>query len=163
MTVRVLISDNMDPRAAAIFRERGIEVDEKPGLSPSVTSRERAKMLLSRALGPSKLLVDRDACGRFANDDSDTEGVVPDAVVLAETPEDIQATLAAARESGVPVTPRAAGTGRTGGAVPVSGGIVLSCIGMNRIKDIDRRERVAVVEPGVVLADLHAAVEGRPS
>ena len=34
MTVRVLISDKMDPRAAAIFRERGIAVDEKPGLSP---------------------------------------------------------------------------------------------------------------------------------
>jgi glycolate oxidase len=133
---------------------------EKPApATPSATSRERAKILLSRALGPSKLLVDREACERFANDDSDTDGVVPDAVVLAETPEDVQATLAAARESGVPVTPRAAGTGRTGGAVPVSGGIVLSCIGMNRIKDIDRRERIAVVEPGVVLADLHAAVE----
>lgn len=134
-------------------------VREPGAAATSGAARERAKVLLSRGLGPSKLLVERDACERFACDDSDFDGTIPDAVVLAETPDDIRTTLAVARECGVPVTPRAAGTGRTGGAVPVRGGIVLSVIGMNAIKDIDRRERVAVVEPGVVLSDLHAAVE----
>ncbi|HVU01411.1 MAG TPA: FAD-linked oxidase C-terminal domain-containing protein [Polyangiaceae bacterium] len=126
---------------------------------PSDAARDRARVLLSRALGPSKVLTEADACERFANDDSDSAGRVPDAVALCESPEDIAATLRAAREAGVPVTPRAAGTGRTGGATPIAGGIVLSVLGMNQIKDIDRRERVAVVEPGVVLRDFHSAVE----
>jgi glycolate oxidase len=59
----------------------------------------------------------------------------------------------------VPITPRAGGTGRTGGAVPVAGGIVLASSGMNQIKDIDLREGVAVVEPGLILQDFHDAVE----
>src|SRR4029453_10263218 len=45
------------------------------------------------------------------------------------------------------------------GAVPVAGGIVLSMMGMRSIKEIDRREQFAVVEPGMILADLHSAVE----
>src|SRR6185369_7765961 len=105
--------------------------------------------------GPSKVLTERDSCERFSNDDSDAPGRVPDAVALCESPNDIERTLAAAREAGVYVTPRAAGTGRTGGATPIHGGIVLSVLGMNAVKDVDRRERVAVVEPGVILADLH--------
>ncbi len=79
--------------------------------------------------------------------------------MLAETSEDIARTLEIAGATGVPVTPRAAGTGRTGGATCLTGGIVLSLVGMGRIEEIDRKERLAVVEPGVVLADLHAAVE----
>src|SRR5258706_15307360 len=125
----------------------------------SAAQRERATVLLSRALGDSKVLVDVDALERYAKDDSDVEGRVPDVVVLAEGPADIQAALAVARDTGVPVTPRAAGTGRTGGATPIAGGIVLSMTGMTGIVDIDRRERTVTVEPGVILADLHRAVE----
>ncbi len=126
---------------------------------PSRAAADRARQLLERALGPSKVLTEPEACERFAADESEAEGRVPDAVVLAESPEDVLAALAVARDANVPITPRAAGTGRTGGATPVVGGIVLSVMGMNRIVEIDRRERVAVVEPGVVLADLHRAVE----
>lgn len=134
-------------------------VDPPSGRVPSRAAAEQARKLLERALGASKVLTDTEACQRFANDESEAEGRVPDAVVLAESPGDIVSALAVSREAGVPITPRAAGTGRTGGATPVHGGIVLSVLGMNQIVDIDRRERVAVVEPGVVLADLHAAVE----
>lgn len=126
---------------------------------PSAFARDKALQLLERKLGPSKVLTGEEACERFVRDESEAEGVRPDAVVLASSAEDIQAALAVAREAGVPITPRAAGTGRTGGAVPVAGGIVLLTSGMNGIKEIDTREGIAVVEPGVVLADLHRAVE----
>jgi glycolate oxidase len=126
---------------------------------PSQAARDRALVLLGQRLGPSKLLTAAESCERFAHDESEAEGRLPDAVVLAETPDDIQAALAVAREAGVPITPRAGGTGRTGGAVPVAGGIVLSTLGMASIKDVDRKEQLAIVEPGVILADLHAAVE----
>jgi glycolate oxidase len=126
---------------------------------PSRAAVERALVLLGRKLGSSKLLTAAESCAAYARDESEAEGPVPDAVVLAETPEDVLAALAVAREAEVPITPRAGGTGRTGGAVPVAGGIVLSTLGMKSIKEIDVREGIAVVEPGVVLADLHAAVE----
>ena len=125
---------------------------------PSKAATERALIALERKLGPSKVLTGV-ACERYANDDSEAEGRVPDAVVLAERGDDIAAALAVASDTGVPITPRAAGTGRTGGAVPVLGGIVLSTLGMNQIKELDRREGLVVVEPGVVLGELHAAVE----
>jgi len=126
---------------------------------PSLAAREKAKILLERALGPSKVKTAPDDCVAFLRDESEAEGILPDAVVLAEGPEDVLAALAVAREAEVPITPRAGGTGRTGGAVPVAGGIVLSLLGMKRIKEIDRREQVAVVEPGTVLGDLYDAVE----
>ena len=85
--------------------------------------------------------------------------MAPDAVVLASTPADIAKALAAADEAGIPITPRAGGSGKSGGAIPVAGGIVLSTLGMSEIKEIDRAEQLVVVEPGVLLADLHAAVE----
>ncbi|HEY8945501.1 MAG TPA: FAD-binding protein, partial [Polyangiaceae bacterium] len=132
----------------------------RPDISrPSRAAREKAVVLLGRALGPSKLLTAAESCEAFARDESEATGEVPDAVVLAETSDDILAALGAAREAGVPITARAAGTGRTGGAVPMVGGIVLSTLGMKQIKEIDRREGIAVVEPGVVLGELHAAVE----
>lgn len=126
---------------------------------PPAAAVERARILLDRALGPSKVITSADACLNYGGDDSEAEPVVPDAVVLASSPDDIQKTLAVASEAGIPVVPRAAGSGKSGGAVPVAGGIVLSTLGMNTIKEINRNELVAVVEPGVILGDLHAAVE----
>jgi glycolate oxidase len=125
----------------------------------SAAARDKALRLLDARLGPSRVLTGRDACERFARDESEAEGVVPDAVVLAESADDIAKALAVALEAEVPITPRAAGTGRSGGAVPVAGGIVLATLGMSAIKGIDLAEGVAVVEPGAVLADVHHAVE----
>ncbi len=115
--------------------------------------------MLERALGPSKILTATAQCEPYATDDSDVPGPIPDAVVLAESPDDVARTLEIAHRAEVPVTPRLAGSGRTGGAVPIAGGIVLVTLGMAQIKEIDRAERLAVVEPGVVTGDLHDAVE----
>ncbi len=128
-----------------------------PALSPA--KRDQVRLRLERALGPSKVLTERDPCERYGADESEAEPRTPDAVVLATCVDDIVAALAVAREADVPITPRGGGTGRTGGAVPVAGGIVLATHGMSQIKEIDRAEGIAVVEPGVVLGDLHAAVE----
>jgi glycolate oxidase len=126
---------------------------------PTRASVDRAKLELERRLGPSKVLTGIDACATYASDDSDVEGRAPDAVVIASTASDVAVTLAVAEACDVPVTPRAGGTGRTGGAVPVAGGIVLATHGLAQLKEIDRANLVAVVEPGVVTGELHAAVE----
>jgi glycolate oxidase len=109
-------------------------------------------------LGPSKVLTGV-GCEAYTNDDSNARGKTPCAVVFAQTTADIEHTLRVAASFGVPVTPRGAGSGRVGGATTVHGGIVLCCVGMNQIKDIDRREQVAVVGPGVILSALHSAAE----
>jgi glycolate dehydrogenase FAD-linked subunit len=120
---------------------------------------DRARAKLERALGPSKVLTEPDACAPYARDDSEARGVVPAAVVLASSAADVRLALEASFELGVPVTPRAGGSGRTGGAVPAAGGVVLDTRGLDRIVEIDRGDLVAVVGPGVVLDDLHRAVE----
>ena len=126
---------------------------------PSRDAVERALIELERTLGPSK--VDTSEAGRNAHsiDESEAIGRMPDAVVLAECTADIAATLTIAEKHGVPVTPRAGGTGRTGGAVPVAGGIVLATHTIGRILEIDRQNLLAVVQPGLITADLHAAAE----
>jgi glycolate oxidase len=126
---------------------------------PSEAARDKARSLLTKQLGPSKVLTRAESCERYATDESDVRGRVPDAVVLAESADDIRVALRVAREAEVPITPRAGGTGRVGGAVPLAGGIVLCTLGMSSIKHIDRREGVAVVGPGVILAELHEAAE----
>ena len=120
---------------------------------------EKAVRELNRRLGPSK--VDTSDGGRqaHARDDSAAVGRIPDAVVLAQGKGDVAIALEVCEKHGVPVTPRAAGTGRTGGAVPVAGGVVLATSGMSTIVDVDREDLIAVVQPGVVTGALHAAVE----
>ncbi|MBX3202469.1 MAG: FAD-binding protein [Labilithrix sp.] len=126
---------------------------------PSRDAVEKAVRELERRLGPSK--VDVSEAGRLAHarDDSAAAGRLPDAVVLAAGRDDVKVALEVCETHGVPVTPRAAGTGRTGGAVPVAGGVVLATQGLADIVDIDRKDLVAVVQPGVVTGALHAAVE----
>jgi glycolate oxidase len=125
----------------------------------SPTSIEQVKIALHRALGGSKVLTGEEACHGYANDESLLEGRTPDVVVLADGPSDIAKTLELAARYEVPVTPRAAGSGRTGGAMCVAGGIVLATHGLAQIKEIDREELVAVVQPGVVTGHLHSVCE----
>ena len=120
---------------------------------------EKAARLLSKALGPSKLISEGDGLLDYGGDESENDPVVPDLVVRAESSEDVATALRIASECEVPITPRCAGSGKSGGAIPVRGGIVLATVGMNRIVEIDREEHIAVVEPGVILGDLHQAVE----
>jgi glycolate oxidase len=114
---------------------------------------------LERRLGPSKVLTSEDACASYVSDESDVEGKTPSAVVIAASADDVSVTLAIAESAGVPVTPRAGGTGKVGGAVPVAGGIVLATHALDSILEVDRTNLVAVVQPGVITGELHAALE----
>jgi len=78
----------------------------------------------------------------------------PDVVVFATSTEQVSRLLRFATEKKIPVTARGAGFGYVGGCVPVRGGISLSLARMNRIKEINFADAVAVVEPGVITADL---------
>ena len=84
----------------------------------------------------------------------------PRAVVFPRTTEQVSRIMRLAGESDVPIVPRGAGTGLSGGSIARSGGIVLGFSRMNRILELDLANQRAVVEPGVVNLDLSNAVAG---
>ena len=85
----------------------------------------------------------------------------PDAVALPRSAKSVAAILRFANEHRIPVTPRGAGHGYVGGCVPVRGGIVLSLERMNRIREINAADFVAVVQPGVNTAEFQNRCESR--
>src|SRR5664280_3031504 len=84
--------------------------------------------------------------------------VRPLAVVRPGSTEEVAAIVRAAATEGVPLTPRGSGTGLSGGCIPVEGGVVVSFERMRRILEIDTANHVAVVQPGVTLAELDDAL-----
>lgn len=79
---------------------------------------------------------------------------LPEAVVLPESAEQVSLIMRLAGKYHFPVVPRGAGSGMTGGALPVQGGLVLVMSRMNRILEIDPENMICVVEPGVVTGEL---------
>ena len=84
---------------------------------------------------------------------------MPECVVRPESPDQIAAIMKLANRQRIAVTPRGAGSGLSGGAVPICGGIVLLCDRMNRILDIDPDNMMIVVEPGVITNEINEAVK----
>jgi glycolate oxidase len=101
--------------------------------------------------------VSRDAYGK----DALGRGRPADVVVLPANTEEVAAVARLCTETRTPLVPRGAGSGYTGGAVPLRGGIVLSLERLNRILEVDEANLLAVVEPGVITGDLQDAVEAR--
>jgi len=117
-------------------------------------------MLPSSVAEELRRVVGREAVIDSANDlriferDGSIEGAVPDAVVLASTTEQVAAVIKIAAHNKIPVVPRGAGTGLSGGAVTIRGGIALQVTRMRRILEIDPVAQTALVEPGVVNQEL---------
>jgi glycolate oxidase len=84
---------------------------------------------------------------------------MPEVVVKPSTTKEISKTMKLANKYKIPVTPRGAGSGLSGGAIPVNGGIVLSLEKMNKILEIYKKNLIAVVEPGVVTNDINKLVK----
>ena len=116
------------------------------------------KSELSRIVGETNASFSREELVCYAYDATNKLSL-PDAVVFPSTAEEISLILKMANSEGFPVIPRGAGTGFSGGSVPVEGGVVVSFERMKKIIEIDTENLIAVVEPGVVTWDLQQAVE----
>ena len=97
----------------------------------------------------------------YARDGTQRAESVPDVVVLASSADEVEALVRFAHEEKIPITPRGAGTSTTGGAIPVRQGILLDLVAMNRIKEIDEENLLAVVEPGLITGQFQTEVEKR--
>src|SRR5262245_222018 len=113
----------------------------------------KALRQLKKLLAPDELRLDEKTLSAYAGDKWFASHL-PDAVALPRTAKSVAAILRVASAHKVPVTPRGAGHGYVGGCVPVRGGIALSLERMNRIKEINVGDFVAVVQPGVGTAKL---------
>jgi glycolate oxidase len=115
---------------------------------------------LQSIVGSANLFTAPEELLEYSHDATEKQAL-PWAVARPATASEVSAILRLANQERVPVVPRGAGTGMSGGAVPARGGIVLSLERMNRILEIDEDNLIAVVEPGVITGDLQREVESR--
>ncbi|HEY6473031.1 MAG TPA: FAD-linked oxidase C-terminal domain-containing protein [Acidimicrobiales bacterium] len=114
---------------------------------------------LRKAVGESHVRVGEAVHEDYTHDETlSVSPVVPLALVLPGSTDEVVEVLRVASEHRVPVIARGSGTGLSGAAVPVPDGILLAFDRMNRIREIDIENQVAVVEPGVTLEQLNAAL-----
>ncbi len=114
---------------------------------------------LVELLGPEKVLGAAEDLLLYEYDGA-VDTATPDAVVLPTETADVAKVSRFCHEHGVPIVPRGAGTGLSGGAIPVEGGVVLSFARMARILAIDPADMRAVVQPGLV--NLHLSTAAAP-
>lgn len=119
---------------------------------------KKIKKELDARLGKGKVFGEKEYLVTYSYDATGNQ-FPPDLVVMPDCEEDIRNILEIAYKYRVPVTPRGAGVGYSGGSLPVEGGISMVFTRMNRILSIDTRNFTAEVEPGVVTHQLQQAVE----
>jgi glycolate oxidase len=114
---------------------------------------------LHDVVGAKNVLVEENDCADYAFDETPGLRFLPEVVVKPIAAQEISEIMQLANEYRIPVTPRGAGTGLSGGALPVCGGILLSMERMARILEIDEENLMVIAEPGVITGQLQEAVE----
>lgn len=109
-------------------------------------------------VGNDHFFADEDSLLHYAHDETETLSFKPHVVLKPSSPEQVSAILKICNEYKIPVTPRGAGTGLTGGALPHRGGVVISTEKLDKILDIDERNLQVMTEPGVITEVLQQAV-----
>jgi glycolate oxidase len=105
---------------------------------------------LESIVGKDYVLSDEDTRKNYGHDETEDLVFLPEVIVKPATAAEVSAILRLANEQLIPVTPRGAGTGLSGGALPIHSGIILSMERFNKIIEIDERNLQATVEPGVI-------------
>ncbi|MCP4724363.1 MAG: FAD-binding protein [bacterium] len=109
--------------------------------------------------GSDSVIREKESLITYESDGLTMDKAVPWAVVFAESAKQVSDIVKYLSENKIPFTPRGAGTGLSGGCLPVEGGIVISLTRMNSILEIDIENRIAVVEPGVLNQSISDAVK----
>jgi glycolate oxidase len=112
-----------------------------------------------KIVGEKFVLVDEDSLRHYAHDETEDLHYFPEVVIKPKTAEEISAILKICNKEKIPVTPRGAGTGLSGGALPHLGGVLLSTERMNSILQIDERNSQVTTEPGVITEVLQNAMK----
>lgn len=113
---------------------------------------------LEKIVGAENLLTQADLLAEFSSDMTEDLHFPPAAVVFPSSSKEVSEIVNYCNLHKIPITPRGAGTGLSGGCLPVYGGVSLSLKKMNRILEIDERNFQATVEPGVITQEFQNAV-----
>jgi len=114
---------------------------------------------LTEISGPKAVFNSEEMLDKYSKDETIGLSFPPEAVVLPAALKEIKEIFRLAASENIPITPRGLGTGLSGGAVPLYGGIVLSLEKMNRLVEIDRENLMAVTEPGIITGEFQQTVE----
>jgi glycolate oxidase len=109
--------------------------------------------------GEKFVFLDDESLQHYSKDETENLQFLPEVVIKPRTAEEISAILKICNQEKIPVTPRGAGTGLSGGALPHLGGVLLSTERMNSILQIDERNLQVTTEPGVITEILQNAVK----
>jgi glycolate oxidase subunit GlcD len=112
---------------------------------------------LGAIVGPDHVITDPERLLVYESDGLTSYRVIPRAVILPASTEEVAEVVRLLHGEGVAVVPRGAGTGLSGGALPIAEGVVVGTARMNRILDIDVENRIARLQPGVINARLTQA------
>jgi glycolate oxidase len=105
---------------------------------------------LKAIAGDAYVIADTESLSNYGHDETEDLLYLPEVIVKPRTAGEISEIMKLANSKHIPVTPRGAGTGLSGGALPIHGGISLSMERFNEILEIDERNLQATVEPGVI-------------
>src|SRR5262249_42001297 len=119
-----------------------------------------ARVQLTAVVGEHHVIAEPDQLRVYDCDGLTGWRAQPELVVLPGSTEEVQGVLRTCSEHGMPFVARGAGTGLSGGALPVAEGIVISLARMNRILEVDLASQRVVVQPGVANLDVTKAVAG---
>ncbi|MDG1477435.1 MAG: FAD-binding protein, partial [Vicingaceae bacterium] len=114
---------------------------------------------LIKVVGNKFVFFDEAAFEKYGRDETEDLVFYPEVVVLPRTPKEISEILKICNREIIPLTPRGAGTGLSGGALPVNKGVLLSMERFNAILEIDERNLQATIEPGVITQVFQEAVQ----
>jgi len=115
---------------------------------------------LIKIVGRKNVIIDKEKLEVYSHDETPAEqyGHMPEVAITPRTSEEIAKIVKLANQELIPITPRGAGSGLSGGAIPDFGGIVLSMEKMNQVLEIDYKNMVMVLEPGVVTNDVNEKI-----
>jgi len=115
--------------------------------------------VFKKIIGEKFVLADEESLHDYSHDETEDLHYLPHVIIKPRSAEEISAILKICNEEKIPITPRGAGTGLSGGALPHLGGVLLSTERMNSILEIDERNLQVITEPGVITEVLQNAVK----
>jgi glycolate oxidase len=116
---------------------------------------------LGLTVGADNIKTDDESRSTYGKDETEDFSFPPEVILTPSTTKQVSDILRLANEHRIPVTPRGGGTGLSGGALPVYGGICLSMEKFNRVLEIDEKNYQAIVEPGVITQKFQEELESR--
>lgn len=118
-------------------------------------------LVFKRIVRESNALTDVESLANNSHDQTEDLRFPPDLILLPETAEQVSQILSYCNENNICITPKGAGTGLSGGSIPVCGGVSLDFRRMNKIIQIDEDNFMVITEPGVITQVLQEAVEAK--